>query len=97
MAYIECPECGHRALSVATRCPKCGHAFPARPLHRPLSGKSRDWPSALLAGVVVIGAVIIVASLRRPGHASRESPPTSAAQPAVADTAAADTSRKDEA
>ena len=25
--YIQCPECGKRALSIATRCPRCGHEF----------------------------------------------------------------------
>lgn len=27
MAYIECPRCHQRALSVATTCPRCGHDF----------------------------------------------------------------------
>jgi len=67
MSYIECPECGHRALGVATRCPRCGFAFPARPLHRPDASRRRDWPSALLAGVIVIGAAAAVATLRWPG------------------------------
>lgn len=67
MSYIECPQCAHRALSVATRCPRCGFAFPARPLQRPDAGRRRDWPSALLAGVIVIGALAVMVILRRPG------------------------------
>ena len=66
MSYIECPECGHKALSAATRCPRCGHAFPARPLQRADAGRRRDWPSALLAATIVIGAIVVVATLRRP-------------------------------
>ncbi len=66
MSSIECPQCGHKALSVATRCPRCGHAFPARPLIRHAASR-RDWPSALLAGVIVVGAVAVVATLRWPG------------------------------
>ena len=84
MPDIECPECGHKALSVATRCPRCGHAFPARPLHRLDPGRRRDWPSALLAGVVVIGAVLLVATLRRPSArpGSAVAPAGPAAEPA---------------
>src|SRR5215217_7615064 len=67
MSSIECPQCGHLALSVATRCPRCGHAFPPRPLIRHATPR-RDWPSALLAGVIVVGAVLAVTLLRRPGR-----------------------------
>ena len=45
---------------VATRCPRCGFAFPARPLQRPDTAGRRDWLSALLAAVIVIGAVVVV-------------------------------------
>jgi hypothetical protein len=77
MASIECPQCGHNALSVATLCPRCGHAFPARPLIRHAASR-RDWPSAVLAGVIVVGAVAVVATLRWPGSkpAAEASPPT---------------------
>jgi hypothetical protein len=84
MSSIECPECGHQALSVATRCPRCGHAFPARPLIRHAASR-RDWPSALLAGVIVVGAVLVVATLRWPGRtpAADGSADGSAAAPAT--------------
>ena len=68
MSFIECPECGHKALSVATRCPRCGHAFPSRPLVRPGTSRHRDWPSVLLTGVIVLGAVVVVGTLRWPGR-----------------------------
>ena len=29
--YIQCSECGKRALRIATRCPHCGHEFPPKP------------------------------------------------------------------
>ena len=32
-----------------------------------MRARGRDWPSALLAGTIVIGAIVVVATLRRPG------------------------------
>lgn len=32
MTYIRCPECGQKALSVATRCPKCGLVLSQNPM-----------------------------------------------------------------
>lgn len=32
MTYIRCPECGQKALSVATRCPKCGFVLSQNPM-----------------------------------------------------------------
>ena len=85
MPYIECPDCGHKALSVATRCPRCGHAFPARLLQRVDASRGRDWPSALLAGTIVIGAIVVVATLRRPGArpSERRAPAVEANAPAT--------------
>ena len=34
MAYIDCPQCGQSALSVATRCPRCGFGFTQHRLRR---------------------------------------------------------------
>jgi ribosomal protein L37E len=95
MSYIECPQCGHRALGVATRCPRCGFAFPARPLHRPYATQRRDWPSALLAGVIVIGAAAAVATLRGPG--SRPGSPERAATRVAATAARSETAQRDSA
>jgi hypothetical protein len=55
---MECPECGKRALSVATRCPHCGFHFPARPLDLP----SRRSPfSRVVAGITAAAIVVAVA------------------------------------
>jgi Bacterial SH3 domain len=66
MSYIACPECGHRALSVATRCPHCGVAFPSRPLERPNTRPRLDWlrPSVVLTAVLVVAAISVVGSRR---------------------------------
>lgn len=32
MTYIRCPECGQKALSVATQCPKCGFVLTQNPM-----------------------------------------------------------------
>jgi hypothetical protein len=92
MPYIECPDCGHKALSVATRCPRCGHAFPARPLQRVDPSRGRDWPSALLAGTIVIGVIVVVATLRRPGArpSERRAPAVEANAPATTRSAGVD-------
>lgn len=56
MPYTVCPNCGQKALRVATRCPKCGIAFEAQfyqhAAPRPRSnGKS---VGLLIAGVAVV-------------------------------------------
>jgi hypothetical protein len=33
-SYMQCPECGKRALSIATRCPGCGRELPPKPERR---------------------------------------------------------------
>src|SRR2546428_245305 len=70
MTYIECPECGQKALSVATRCPRCGHNYPQRPIWKQASSPKLDRLRPLLpiVAVLVLGVVlvvVIVASLRR--------------------------------
>jgi hypothetical protein len=69
MSYIECTQCGHRALSIASRCPHCGFEFPPRPLHRPMvePRAARRRASLVVGGVLVAGVVIAAALLHRPG------------------------------
>jgi hypothetical protein len=56
---MECPECGKRALSVATRCPHCGFHFPARPLNLPSRGPSVSRVVSGLAAVAIVAAVAL--------------------------------------
>ncbi len=66
MAYIECPKCGYRALSVATRCPRCGHDFPTQLIRHPVSEPQirRLWPVLIIAGVLAV--VVVMDAVFRP-------------------------------
>jgi hypothetical protein len=92
MTYMECPQCGRKALSVATRCPHCGVAFPSRPLQRFAPGYRLDRLRPVLAvgGVLVLGAVLLTVVLPRlelkpaapaPGASPGETSPTLATPP----------------
>ena len=59
--YVQCSECGKRALSVATRCPQCGHEFPPRPLPRMRHSIDLGRYLAVLAVAVVAAGVIVLA------------------------------------
>jgi len=65
--YMECPQCGRKALSVATRCPHCGVAFPSRPLQRSAPGDRlvRLRPVLAVGGVVVLGAGLLAVVMPR--------------------------------
>jgi hypothetical protein len=67
--YMECPQCGRKALSVATRCPHCAVAFPSRPLALSAPGYRLDWlrPVLAVAGVLVLGAVLLAVVVPRLG------------------------------
>lgn len=69
MAYIECPECRRKALSVATRCPHCGFNYPSRPLRRPAPGLELDrlLPGLAVAGVLAAGVVAVALLTHRAG------------------------------
>ena len=77
-AYMACPECGKRALSIATRCPQCGFEFPARPMEQ------RSWRSdlgrflPLLVTVGVGAAAIAVVTLVVRRTAGRSEGPATA-------------------
>src|SRR6478609_3441636 len=55
-SYRECPACGKRALSIATRCPGCGQELLGQPVRRPAS---RD-PGRLLP-LLGIAAILLAA------------------------------------
>jgi ribosomal protein L37E len=93
--YMECPQCGRKALSVATRCPHCGVAFPSKPLQRSAPGYRLDRLRPVLAvgGVLVLGAVLLTVVLPRleskaagpaPGAFSGDTSPTLATPPGAA-------------
>ena len=61
--YVECPQCGKRALAVATRCPHCGFHFPPRPLNRPSEPPSLGPTGTALAVGGAVLAIVLVAVL----------------------------------
>jgi ribosomal protein L37E len=67
MTYMECPQCGRKALSVATRCPHCGVAFPSKPFQRSASGYRFDRlrPALAVVGVLLLGAALLTVVLPR--------------------------------
>ena len=88
-SYKQCPDCGKRALSIATRCPGCGREFPARPeAHRgPAARLGRYVP--WLAGVLTAGAVLVTGVLGRVGRSPVESSSVAATTRVDTTTAAA--------
>jgi hypothetical protein len=92
--YRECPACGKRALSIATRCPACGQELLTEPVQREATpeGRRRSPVVALAAlGVILPVAMLAYAlALRRAGIREREIAVTAAARvesPALLDTA----------
>ena len=92
MTDIECPQCGHRALSVATRCPRCGHEF-ASDLLRPLPPiPNRAWLRPTLAVAGAAAVVVALALLARGSGGGGASAPTPEnAPPAPVATPSVDT------
>lgn len=77
--YRECPACGKRALSIATRCPGCGHEFPSQPVRwqasRPGTGQAGPlWAAA----VILLAAAGVVTLVTRGGAAGDGDPPVAA-------------------
>jgi rRNA maturation protein Nop10 len=64
-SYRQCPDCGKRALRIATRCPGCGRELPPRaePRRGPVHAFGRYVP--WLAAVLIAGAVLVTAVLGR--------------------------------
>jgi len=76
MPYINCPNCGQKALGVATRCPQCGLPFESQ-----FSQNLRSTPSIrrnllgfLLAGAVIAALVIQEVWRRLPAAPSTKLP-----------------------
>jgi ribosomal protein L37E len=94
--YMECPQCGRKALSVATRCPHCGVAFPSKPLQRSALGYRLDRLRPVLAtgGVLILGAVLLAVVLPRLGSKAAAPalapPPGAVAADSTVDGAASD-------
>src|SRR6266508_4399861 len=79
--YMECPQCGRKALSVATRCPHCGVAFPSKPLQRSAPGYRLDRLRPVLAvGVVLILGAVLFAVVQ-PRLGPKAAAPTLATPP----------------
>jgi hypothetical protein len=72
-SYRECPDCGKRALSIATRCPGCGRELPPRPEARrgPAAGLGRYVP--WVVGVLTVGAVLVTGVVGRVGRQEESS------------------------
>jgi hypothetical protein len=72
-SYRQCPDCGKRALIIATRCPGCGRELPPRPQARrgPAQGLGRYVP--WVAGVLIAGAVLVTVVLGRAGRQEESS------------------------
>jgi hypothetical protein len=90
MSYIECPQCGAKALSVATRCPRCGYNYPSQPIWKQASRPDFDRfrPLLPIVGVLVAGVVLVVAIARLAGPGPAAPPVASApVQPAPMDSA----------
>jgi hypothetical protein len=92
-AYRECPACGKRALSIATRCPRCGHELFAQPVRSPVSRDAqRLRPLAALGVTLLVGTGLLALAMRRSAARDRETPATAsvgAEAPVALDTARA--------
>lgn len=81
MAYIQCPECGKKALSIATRCPHCARIFenhlrqsPETVLRRPRI------PGALIIAGVLTAIVVVSGAQREVRVTAGMSPPPALAR-----------------
>ena len=85
MAYIECPKCHQRALSIATQCPRCGQEFLTehpKPLVEEPEGRPQlrlmlAVGGALLGGLllVALAVMLVVAVVRRHSSSDGLAPP----------------------
>jgi hypothetical protein len=62
--YRECPACGKRALSIATRCPACGQELLDEPVQREAPpDRGRFGPALMVGAVLVLAAAGVAARL----------------------------------
>lgn len=85
MSYLECPNCGQKALSVATQCPRCHAPFEAPPPPR-----RPPTPPSLIVGVAVL-ILIIVGGIARKLEISEGNSSAPASSPSSAPGRAAKT------
>jgi hypothetical protein len=95
MPEIECPQCGHRALSVATRCPRCGHEFPPNLIQPLPSTADRHWVRWSVMAVAALALILAIGRYGRYESATNKPPRPAAAAVEVADTTSRDTARRD--
>lgn len=82
MAYVECPSCGKRALSVASRCPHCGLLFSPGVL--PPVEPNRLPGRLLMAGsLVALLVVVVLARKQNEPRAAALSPASPVTAPAA--------------
>ena len=92
MSYIECPACGKKALSVATRCPHCSLIFTPGMIEQatPPAESNRLRRLLVMAGALVVLAVVAVVLQDRMGSTADTAPPVAngpVSQPLPPDTA----------
>jgi hypothetical protein len=96
-SYRQCPDCGKRALSIATRCPGCGRELPPRQSpERASAGPRRALSVQSVLGLVALGAALMAGweSRRRAAAVEDESSYLiSPARSAPEDAAALDTAQ----
>lgn len=92
-SYRECPACGKRALSIATRCPQCGHELIAQPVHRPARpSRNRVRPLAATAAILLVAGGSFALLMKRNAMQDNDLPATAyagAEPPATLDSSAA--------
>jgi hypothetical protein len=72
--YRECPACGKRALSIATRCPQCGHELLTQSIRSEPTRPGLAWVRPLLATATILAGIgLAMAAIRRaPAHIVKE-------------------------
>ena len=92
--YRECPACGKRALSIATRCPACGQELLDEPVQREAPPDRGPLRAALGVGatVAVAGAAVIALVIQRGSSSAQDATSTAelrAETPVAVETRAA--------
>jgi hypothetical protein len=88
--YRECPACGKRALSIATRCPGCGHELLSQPVRRHVPQQTTRRRPLALAGFILAAVGLVTLLVLRGGSRTPEvtaSVELPAEVPIVVDTA----------